>query len=87
MNIITKGVFGLACAAVIFSGSAMTAELSEEIMAEMMPNMVKVQYHLRFDQGDEPQAPGFTEKCPGCGRYHVNRARSALRQERPAEVP
>lgn len=61
--------------------------LAEDILERYSPHMARVQYHLTQHQGDEPRSAGFVEKCSNCGRYHINRASSALQERRPAELP
>ena len=71
----------------VFGIRLQAAELTDDELVTLAPHMVKVQYHLQFHHGQEPQAPGWMEQCPNCGRYHINRASSAVREERPAELP
>jgi hypothetical protein len=52
----------------------------------LAPSLVRVQYELQSDKGDQPQGGGLREKCPNCGRYHVDRAAEFIEEERPLEM-
>lgn len=71
----------------LVTSSLLAAELSSGSVAKLSPNMVRVQFWLQYHNGDEPTAPGWVERCPNCGNYHVNSAAEALTDQRPAEVP
>ncbi len=50
------------------------------------PSLVRVEYTLQIDKGDEPSAAGWMTRCPGCGGYHGTGTSSLLEEERPLEV-
>jgi hypothetical protein len=51
------------------------------------PALVRVEYTLRYDKGDEPEAAGWSERCPNCGQFHSGFYGSQLvRDKRPYEA-
>jgi len=71
----------------VLSVQTKAAELTNKELLALTPQMVKVQFHLQYHNGQEPDSPNWREQCPGCGRYHINKAASAVNEERPAELP
>jgi len=59
----------------------------DQIMIEdsLAPSLVRVEYTLGYDKGEAPKARGCIERCPNCGRYHINDADQTVREERPLE--
>jgi len=48
---------------------------------------VRVEYTLKYDQGDEPTAAGWRERCPHCGSYHrFSDGAKYVREKRPYET-
>lgn len=48
---------------------------------------VRVEYTLKYDQGDEPTAAGWRERCPHCGSYHsFYDGAKCVREKRPYET-
>ncbi|MBN1512706.1 MAG: hypothetical protein JXB13_11890, partial [Phycisphaerae bacterium] len=48
---------------------------------------VRVEYTLKYDQGDEPTAAGWRERCPHCGSYHsFYDGAKYVREKRPYET-
>jgi len=48
---------------------------------------VRVEYTLKYDQGDEPTAAGWRERCPHCGSYHnFYDGAKHVREKRPYET-
>jgi len=56
------------------------------IAEKLAPFLVRVEYTLRTDKGEEPQVGGWTRRCPNCGRYHGLSANQYIQEERPLEV-
>jgi len=75
--ILTVGLQGLAAAAVSDS----------DIIQQVRPSLVRVEYTLRFDKGEAPEVAGWGQRCPSCGQIHgYGDASQLIRQERPLEV-
>lgn len=53
----------------------------------LRPSLVRVEYTLKYDAGQPPQTPGWAERCPSCGRYHVQPGSEYVDDERPMEAP
>lgn len=68
---------------VVTTGAAHGADGVERLM----PSLVQVEYTLRYDGGQPPRTPGWAERCPSCGRYHIQPGAEYVEEERPMEVP
>ncbi|MCX7934029.1 MAG: PDZ domain-containing protein, partial [Planctomycetota bacterium] len=49
--------------------------------------LVRVEYTLQPDKGDEPEVAGWGERCANCGRYHGVSASDFIKKERPLALP
>ncbi len=50
-------------------------------------SLVRVEFKLRYDKGEEPRSPGWNYQCPNCGRQHsFFDAEELIKEERPVEV-
>lgn len=56
------------------------------IAEKLAPSLVRVEYTLRLDKGEEPDAYGWGERCPNCGSVHGTSAASVIEEERPLET-
>lgn len=56
------------------------------LLDSLAPSLVRVEYRFQYDKGEPPQAHGLLERCPNCGRYHVNNADEMVNEERPMEA-
>src|SRR5690606_14121273 len=65
-----------------FSASSAAAENLERLKA----SLVQVEYTLRYDGGQPPQTPGWAERCPSCGQYHIQPGEELGEDERPMEA-
>ncbi|MEN6306200.1 MAG: PDZ domain-containing protein [Anaerohalosphaeraceae bacterium] len=75
--ILTAGLYSYAAAAV----------LDSDMIKQVQPSLVRVEYTLRFDKGDAPEVVGWGQRCPSCGQIHgYGDASQLIRQERPLEV-
>lgn len=75
--ILTAGLYSYAAAAVSDS----------DMIKQVQPSLVRVEYTLRFDKGDAPEVAGWGQRCPSCGQIHgYGDASQLIRQERPLEV-
>ncbi|MEX0774440.1 MAG: PDZ domain-containing protein [Phycisphaeraceae bacterium] len=61
------------------------AEVSTTIAQAVASSLLRVEYTLKFDKGDAPQADGWSYRCPNCGNYHGMNVEQLLEQERPLE--
>ncbi|MGQ9651191.1 MAG: hypothetical protein ACUVXJ_13860 [Phycisphaerae bacterium] len=57
------------------------------LLDSLVPSLVRVEYTLQYDKGEPPYVRGLLERCPNCGRYHVNNADETVNEERPMESP
>ena len=58
------------------------------LIEAVSPNLVRVEYTLRFDKGEEPSGAEVSYTCPNCGRPHYTRGgEQFIREERPFETP
>jgi len=54
------------------------------LMEALAPGLVQVEYTLRYDQGEAPEASGYTARCPACGEYHgVSGLDTVVSEKRP----
>jgi serine protease Do len=61
----------------------------EEILAvtdSLAGSLVRVEYTLRMDKGENPQGGGWSERCPNCGNYHGYDYDEVIREQRPLEA-
>ncbi len=56
------------------------------IAEQVRPSLVRVQYSLKFDRGEQPTGAGWRYHCPNCGQYHYLDASGTIAEERPAEL-
>ncbi len=49
-------------------------------------SIVRVELTLQYDKGQPPTSAGWGERCPGCGRYHVQSGPTYVEEERPLEA-
>lgn len=61
---------------------AAQAKLAEAVA----PSLARVEYTLRYDQGEAPTSAGWTTKCPNCGQYHGADVSSVVPEDRPLEA-
>ncbi|MDM8007459.1 MAG: hypothetical protein QUV05_15070 [Phycisphaerae bacterium] len=52
----------------------------------LAPSLVRIECTLQYDKGEPPEARGLLERCPNCGRYHMNSADEMVSEERPMEA-
>lgn len=51
------------------------------------PACVRIEYTLRYDNGEAPQSRGWRERCPNCGGYHGGGSgEQYVKQKRPKVV-
>ncbi len=63
------------------------AESAARIIDKLSPSILKVEYFLRYDEGDTPSGRGWMERCPNCGGFHgASRLEPFVTQERPMET-
>ncbi len=75
--IVSAGLYSFAAAAVSDS----------DMIKQVQPSLVRVEYTLRFDKGEAPEVAGWGQRCPSCGQIHgYGDASQLIRQERPLEV-
>lgn len=62
-------------------------KLSSKDIADVLAKasaIVKVEYSLKYDRGDEPSGAGWATRCPNCGNYHgESDAGKYVKEERP----
>lgn len=56
------------------------------VAEKLAPSLVRVEYTLQYDQGEEPQLGGWVSRCPHCGGYHGHDVSSLVSEERPLEM-
>jgi len=78
----TRFIIALACAV----ASAVPAVAAVDPLEELVPSFVQVEFMLRYDGGQPPRTPGWAERCPSCGRYHVQPGAGYVEDERPMEA-
>jgi len=79
-------VAGMAFAAPRQEGAVATSADPAAIAEKAQPSLVRVQYTLRYDRGEEPSGGGWHYRCPNCGQYHYQDGAGSIAEERPAEV-
>ena len=52
----------------------------------LAPSLVRVEYTLQYDKGEEPTSAGMTTRCPSCGQYHGSDVSGVVQEDRPFEV-
>ncbi len=57
-----------------------------EISPAVQAALVQVEAFIQASEGEEPNASGWSNRCPKCGEYHVNELDDVLKEERPATV-
>jgi len=84
------GFVGLALACALggcAGGSANRTDEAAAVAEQVAPSLVRVQYAVRYDKGEPPQAGGWmTPACPVRPRGTLG-AEAALKNEQPMEVP
>ncbi|MBN2514359.1 MAG: hypothetical protein JXB18_15575, partial [Sedimentisphaerales bacterium] len=66
---------------------AATAVSDSDMIKQIQPSLVRVEYTLRFDKGEAPEVSGWGQRCPSCGQIHgYGDVSHLIRQERPLEV-
>ncbi len=78
---VAAGVIMLGAAAALNTPSS-AADPAERLL----PSLVGVEYTLKYDSGQPPRTPGWAERCPSCGRYHIQPGREYVDDERPMEA-
>lgn len=90
MNRVTRRLVVLALACALGGCAGGTANRTDEAAAvaeQVAPSLVRVQYAVRYDKGEAPQAGGWmTPACPVRPRGPLA-PDSALKNEQPMEVP
>ena len=56
------------------------------VAKKLAPSLVKVEYELQSDKGDQPRAWSWGERCPTCGQFHGYPVEDYIRQERAIEA-
>ena len=54
-------------------------EKYDAVAKAVAPSLVRVEYWLRFDDGEPPTGSGYRTRCPNCGRTVVERWGFAVR--------
>lgn len=54
---------------------------------QLLPSLVRIELELHPDSGDPPEGAGLVERCPRCGRFHVELAATVIEEERRLEFP
>ncbi len=83
----------LAAVLLLAAGGAVRAEETAatsgatqlKIAEALSPSVVRVEYTLRYDEGDAPLSRGWNQRCPRCGNFHGDRVDPIVRDERPLE--
>jgi len=75
----------LALLAASTSAQDSTADLAA-VAKKLAPSLVKVEYELQSDKGDQPRSQSWGERCPNCGEFHGNPLEDYIRQERAVEA-
>lgn len=78
---LVAGVIAL-CASATLAAASSAVDSAERLMS----SLVRVEYTLKYDGGQPPRTPGWAERCPGCGRYHIQPGREYVDDERPMEA-
>jgi len=56
------------------------------IAEKLAPSLLRVEYTLRLDKGEEPESYGWAQRCPNCGMFHGISAAEVIEEERPLET-
>lgn len=86
MHLKCAPIFGLLCAFTLAADSP-TAESLAKTADAVAPSLVLVEYTVKYDRGDAPEAQGATRRCPNCGEYHVDEVDGLIKEERPLIMP
>lgn len=57
-----------------------------EVSPDVQAALVQVEAFVQASEGEEPNASGWSNRCPKCGGYHGSELDDVLREERPATV-
>jgi len=57
-----------------------------KIAEAVAPSLVRVEYTLKYDKGEEPSDSGWRYRCPNCGRFHGVSEAATVKEERPFET-
>ncbi len=49
----------------------------------LAPSLLVVEFQLQKNKGETPRGAGLLERCPSCGKFHVDQAAEMLQEERP----
>lgn len=78
----------LISAGVAAGEQALSAQNKAAAMRAVAPSLVRVEYTLRYDEGEEPVAYGLRKRCPNCGAFHwtLSAGNNLVDEERPLEA-
>ena len=57
----------------------------QRIAEAITPSLVRIEFTLRYDRGDAPEAMGWRYKCPNCGNWHRETGRGYAEDDRPLQ--
>ena len=84
--VIAMTVFALLAAASVARGQDLSAAEIAAAVEAVAPSLVRVEYTLRYDKGEEPRAGAWVQGgCPVRGRDTLE-AEAAVNEERPLEL-
>ncbi len=59
--------------------------IGKDLLKNVRPSLVKVQYFVKYDKGVAPQTKGYL--CGNCNRIHSSYASDNIKDDRPVESP
>ncbi|MBX3744550.1 MAG: hypothetical protein KF833_04515 [Verrucomicrobiae bacterium] len=86
-SLFLASALGLVAATPATVAAPLPPEAQSALAQHLLPSLVRIELELHPDSGDPPEGAGLVERCPRCGRFHVELAATVIEEDRRLEFP